>query len=80
MVANDHTFLGRRNGMIAALEGDAAFKQRMDPFGVMNPGKSASDELDADERHSAGTALPTTGWEYDSRTPAAAAGRHGADG
>jgi hypothetical protein len=75
MVANDHTFLGRRNGVIAALEGDAAFKRRMDPFGVMNPGKSASDELGVDVRESAGAALPTTGWEYDSRASAAGVGR-----
>jgi len=74
MVANDHTFLGRRNGMIEALAGDAAFKRRMDPFGVMNPGKSATDELAADDRESAGAALPTTGWDYESRRAPAAAG------
>jgi hypothetical protein len=73
MVANDHTFLGRRNGVIAALEGDAAFKRRMDPFGVMNPGKSASDELPDAAEAGAGAALPTTGWEYQPRsTPAGA--------
>jgi len=68
MVANDHTFLGRRNGVIAALAGDAAFKRRMDPYGVMNPGKSATDELPSDVSATAGAALPTTGWEYEPRS------------
>jgi len=40
----------------------------------MNPGKSATDELAADDRESAGAALPTTGWDYESRRAPAAAG------
>ena len=66
MVANNHTFLGRRNGVIAALDGDAAFKRSMDPYGVMNPGKAASDQPPPDAS-AAGAALPTTGWDYESR-------------
>ena len=69
MVANNHTFLGRRNGVIAALDGDAAFKRRMDPYGLMNPGKAASD-MPAPDEGSAGAALPTTGWDYDTRNAA----------
>jgi len=65
MVANNHTFLGRRNGVIAAPDGDAAFKRRMDPFGVMNPGKSASDAVPEELATSAGATLPTTGWTYE---------------
>jgi hypothetical protein len=67
MVANNHTFLGRRNGVIAALAGDVAFKRRMDPFGVMNPGKSAADAVPEELVASAGAALPTTGWDYEAR-------------
>jgi hypothetical protein len=67
MVANNHTFLGRRNGVIAALDGDAAFKRQMDPYGLMNPGKSAVDEPSPDDI-GAGAALPTTGWEYAARS------------
>ncbi len=70
MVANNHTFLGRKNGVIAALDGDALFKSQMDPYGVMNPGKAASDEPPADAAGGAGAALPTTGWDYESRNTA----------
>jgi FAD/FMN-containing dehydrogenase len=71
MVANNHTFIGRRNGVIAAPDGEAAFKRTMDPYGLMNPGKSASDAPLPEADASSGAALPTTGWEYATRrTPA----------
>jgi hypothetical protein len=68
MVANNHTFAGRGNGVIGALDGDAAFKRQMDPYGLMNPGKSATDIAETDTQSTAGAALPTTGWDYESRT------------
>jgi hypothetical protein len=37
----------------------------MDPFGVMNPGKSASDAVPEELATSAGATLPTTGWTYE---------------
>ncbi len=67
MVANNHTFAGRRNGVIEVADGEAAFKRRMDPYGLMNPGKSAFEAPSAEVAQSAGAALPTTGWDYDSR-------------
>jgi FAD/FMN-containing dehydrogenase len=68
MVANTHAIVGRRNGFIAGTSDDAGFKRRMDPFGVMNPGKSASDEPEPDAGERLGAELPTTGWAYDTRT------------
>jgi FAD/FMN-containing dehydrogenase len=69
MVANNHTFFVRENGMKAVLDGDAAFKRAMDPHGLMNPGKFDSDGRDIVA--GSGAALPATGWTYDA--PAALA-------
>jgi hypothetical protein len=63
MVANNHTFFVRENGMKAITDGDAPFKRRMDPYGLMNPGKLDTDRTAVDAQ-SAGATLPTTGWEY----------------
>ena len=64
MVANNHTVFVRQNGMKTVGEGDAPFKARMDPLGLMNPGKFD----DGRPEESSGTALPTTGWTYDNDT------------
>ncbi|WP_198969256.1 FAD-binding oxidoreductase [Xylophilus sp. ASV27] len=70
MVANNHTFFVKENGMKAADARDAGFKRQMDPHGLMNPGK-----FDATEGHAkegAGLALPTTGWQYGAQAAAEA--------
>ena len=67
MVANNHTFIGRKNGVIAVNDGEAEFKAKMDPHGLMNPGKAASEAPPPEVHGSAGAALPTTGWAYESR-------------
>jgi hypothetical protein len=43
--------------------GDAehAFRKRMDPLGLMNPGKFAAEDV---AEPNAGAALPTSGWTY----------------
>ncbi|ABE36680.1 FAD binding domain protein [Paraburkholderia xenovorans LB400] len=63
MVANNHTFFVKENGMKHVDERDADFKRRMDPYGLMNPGKFEADDIEPKE--GAGLALPTTGWSYD---------------
>lgn len=63
MVANNHTFFVKENGMKAVTDKDAEFKRRMDPHGLMNPGKFDADDLEA--KDGAGLALPTTGWQYE---------------
>lgn len=67
MVANNHTFFVKENGMKHVDDRDAAFKRRMDPHGLMNPGKFEADD-DTDAREGAGLALPTTGWSYGNAT------------
>jgi FAD/FMN-containing dehydrogenase len=59
--ANVHTLHVRENGMKAIDISELAFKKRMDPYNLMNPGKFSSDDLDEDSR-SVGAALPTSGW------------------
>lgn len=62
MVANNHTFFVKENGMKAMHERDLAFKRQMDPHGLMNPGKMDADDDSA--KSGSGLALPTTGWQY----------------
>jgi FAD/FMN-containing dehydrogenase len=61
-VANNHTFLVREGGMKSIGEADRAFKRRMDPFDLLNPGKMS---FAAEEKsESVGAALATSGWTY----------------
>jgi hypothetical protein len=62
MIANSHTFLVKEGGMKSVGDADVAFKQRMDPYGLMNPGKMSFDA--SEKRESAGAALPSEGWKY----------------
>ncbi len=61
-VANNHTFLVAEGGMKSVVEADRAFKRRMDPFGLLNPGKLDFDG--AEKPASAAAAIPTSGWTY----------------
>jgi FAD/FMN-containing dehydrogenase len=61
MVANNHTFLVREGGMKPVDGADAAFKQAMDPHGLMNPGKL---RFEAPPPEASGAALPSEGWQY----------------
>ena len=60
MVANNHTFLVKEGGMKAVDGEDAEFKRRMDPYGLMNPGKLRFDT----PARTTGAALPSEGWRY----------------
>jgi len=71
MVANNHTFFVKENGMKAIDARDAEFKRSMDPHGLMNPGKFDATEEEA--KQGAGVQLPTTGWQYGAQ------GTEGAD-
>ncbi|SIQ73706.1 FAD-binding oxidoreductase [Pseudacidovorax sp. RU35E] len=62
MVANNHTFLVKEGGMKSVDADDRAFKQAMDPHGLMNPGKLRFDEAAA--RESKGGDLPSAGWRF----------------
>jgi len=68
MVANNHTFLVKEGGMKSVLGADAAFKQAMDPYDLMNPGKLRFDAQARDE--SSGADLPSAGWRYEAPAPA----------
>jgi hypothetical protein len=75
MVANNHTYFVKENGMKAMSGRDAAFKRQMDPHNLMNPGKMDLDdagELAAASGGSSGLDLPTTGWQYGQHTQAQA--------
>jgi hypothetical protein len=69
MVANNHTYLVREGGMKAVDNNDTAFKQAMDPYDLMNPGKLRFDTKAREE--STGAALPSAGWRYEATTEAA---------
>ncbi|CAN5801973.1 FAD-binding oxidoreductase [soil metagenome] len=63
MVANNHTFFVKENGMKSVGARDIEFKRRMDPYNLMNPGKVQLKD-DEVEGEGAGTHLPTKGWKY----------------
>ncbi len=56
LVANSHTTGVRQVGIKQITERDAAFKQAMDPYNLLNPGKLDFGDV---ERN-----LPTTGWIF----------------
>ncbi|HYE40368.1 MAG TPA: FAD-binding oxidoreductase [Ramlibacter sp.] len=66
-VANNHTFLVREGGMKPLDGADAAFKQAMDPHGLMNPGKLQFERPPDAVR---GAALPSEGWSFRTAEPA----------
>ena len=61
-VANNHTFLVKEGGMKNIIDADVRFKQRMDPFELLNPGKLSF--ATEEKVESAGAALQTKGWHY----------------
>jgi FAD/FMN-containing dehydrogenase len=65
MIANNHTFLVKQGGMKPVTPADLAFKRRMDPHNLLNPGKMDFDDAQAAE--SAGAELTDKTWSY--RTP-----------
>jgi len=68
MIANNHTFLVKEGGMKTVDGGDVAFKRKMDPYGLMNPGKLSLEAPDTAQ--SSGAALPSEGWKYQQPTAA----------
>ena len=61
--ANIHTIHVRENGMKPIDMAEVAFKRRMDPHNLMNPGKFTADDIAAEDQGS-GAALPASGWQY----------------
>ncbi len=59
--ANTHTMHVKENGMRPLGAAEYAFRRRMDPLGLLNPGKFAAEDV-ADP--GAGAALPTSGWAF----------------
>jgi hypothetical protein len=55
--------------MKAVNNNDTTFKQAMDPYDLMNPGKLRFDTKAREE--STGAALPSAGWRYEATTEAA---------
>ncbi len=60
--ANTHTMHVKENGMKPIGAAERAFRRKMDPFGLLNPGKFAAEDV---AEPGAGAALPTTGWSYN---------------
>ncbi len=63
-VANSHTTSVRAVGMKVVSDADIAFVRRMDPHGLLNPGKI---DLAADETDALKTGLATSGWHVEER-------------
>lgn len=63
-VANSHTTSVRAVGMKIVSDADIAFVRRMDPHGLLNPGKI---DLAADETDALKTGLATSGWHVEER-------------
>jgi hypothetical protein len=51
----------KENGMRPVGEIEHAFRRRMDPLGLLNPGKFAAEDV---AEPGAGAALPTSGWAF----------------
>jgi hypothetical protein len=51
----------KENGMRPVGDAEHAFRLRMDPLGLLNPGKFAAADV---AEPGAGAALPTSGWEF----------------
>jgi hypothetical protein len=67
MIANNHTFKVRQGGMKSVTAADVAFKRRMDPYNLCNPGKM---DFDAGETvESAGAELTDKTWSYRTAQP-----------
>ena len=65
MIANNHTFKVKQGGMKLVTPQDVAFKRRMDPYNLCNPGKM---DFDLDEAiESAGEDLTDKTWSYRSQ-------------
>ena len=47
MIANNHTFKVKQGGMKLVTAEDVAFKRRMDPYNLCNPGKMDFDVAEA---------------------------------
>jgi FAD/FMN-containing dehydrogenase len=67
-VANSHTTSVRAVGMKVMSDEDLGFARRMDPHGLLNPGKI---DLAAGESEALKTGLATSGWHVEERTPRA---------
>lgn len=65
MIANNHTFKVKQGGMKLVTPQDVAFKRRMDPYNLCNPGKMDFDVEEAVE--SAGEDLTDKTWSYRSQ-------------
>jgi FAD/FMN-containing dehydrogenase len=61
LAANVHTFFVKENGMKVVDEAELAFKRKMDPHNLMNPGKFSADEV---ANPGVGASLPSKGWGY----------------
>ncbi|MCA3260471.1 MAG: FAD-binding oxidoreductase [Telmatospirillum sp.] len=71
-VANSHTTSVRAVGMKVVSDADIAFVRRMDPHGLLNPGKI---DLAADETDALKTGLATSGWHVEERSERASEDR-----